>query len=82
MSETTVTPQPPPKPPAPGATSKAAVATPAPVVKLTPEEQLLAWSAELTSIASKVPTRNVVDSDVHGARIAEIAAGMKEMAEA
>lgn len=85
---------PPPKPPAPpsggarvapgkadSVQPKPPAATPTPAVKLTQPEQLLAWSKELSSIGGLVPTKNVVDSDVHGKRIQEIAAGLKAMAE-
>lgn len=85
---------PPPKPPAPpsrgtrvapgkadSVQAKPVAATPAPVVKRAPKEQLLEWSKELFSIGGLVPTKNVVDSDLHGKRIQEIGAGLKAMAE-
>jgi hypothetical protein len=87
--------QPPPKPPTPpsGGTKAAPApgkadqvgpgpiaASPAPTKKLSPQDEVIELATELHSIGSKVPTKNVLDSDIHGARIQEIAARLKVLA--
>jgi hypothetical protein len=76
--------QAPPAPPAPpsAAAIPTVAGTPgvmAPAPK-TPQEDLLQMAEDLTRIGSAVPTPNVVDSDIHGRQLHEIAAKLRKLA--
>lgn len=75
-------PTPPPAPPAPPNRSALGGApTPAVAAAKTPKEEMLQIVADLRRIGSAVPTPNVVDSQLHGGQLQEIAAKLNKLAE-
>lgn len=72
----TKTPTPPPAPPAPPSATELTPTIPE-VAAESLKDKLAQISADITSIARKIPTPNVTDSDLHGKQLQEIATKLK-----